>query len=116
MKKLTVELYEQIYKDVIRDVDDYADKSKVRKHNNAHTKIAKLIKEIQDDKEYLEKLFQELLSNEDEKIRLSIAVKCIELNILKEDALKCLNKLYISDNLSGVDKLGIEMTLERYKK
>ena len=116
MKKLTAEIYVEIFKDVIRDVDDYGDKSKVRKHNAAYTKIEKAIKEIQEEREYLIKLFSELLINEDEKIQLSVATKCLEFSILVDEAVECLNKLKTSKSLSGVDKLGIDMTLKRHKK
>lgn len=115
MEKLTAEMYVEIFKDVMRDNNDYSDKNKVRKHNAAHTKIAKLIKEIQDDKRYLEELFGSLLLNEDDKIKLSVATKCLELNVLSDKAIECLNSLKTSNLLSGIDKMGIGITLDRYK-
>ena len=116
MKKLTVEMYVEIYKDIIRNVDDYADKAKVKKHNAAYTKLDKLLKEIEEDKPYLEELFGALMLNEDDKVKLSAATNCLNLNILTNKALECLNDLQNSNSLLGIDKLGIEMTLKRKNK
>ena len=114
MKNLTAEMYVEIFKDVIRNVDDYGDKNAVRKHNKAYAKIDKLINKIKKDKEYLKQLFGELLKNKDEKIILNISAKCLEFNVLTQQAIMCLNNLRNSKTLSGLDKMGIDIILKKH--
>lgn len=116
MDKLTAEMYVEIFKDVIRDVESYADKAAVKKHNAAYTKIAKEINKIRDDREYLTKLFDTLLTNEDDKIKLAIANDCLQLDILTDKAIECLNQLKTSTTLAKIDLMGIDITLDYHTK
>jgi hypothetical protein len=116
MDKLTAEMYVKIFKDVIRDVESYADKTAVKKHNAAYTKIAKEINKIRDDREYLTKLFGTLLTNEDDKIKLAVANDCLQLDILTDKAIECLNQLKTSTTLAKIDLMGIDITLDYHTK
>ncbi|MBQ2864105.1 MAG: hypothetical protein IJE91_01405 [Clostridia bacterium] len=116
MEKITAEMFEQIFQDIITNTNDYADKNKVKKHNAAHNKISKLLKDVESDKKYLTQLFKALLQSNNDKIKLSVATKCLEFDVLTPEAIECLNKLYLLNTLPGLDKLSIELTLKKYNK
>jgi len=94
MKKIIdEEMYVEIFKDIIRDNNDYGDKSKVKKHNAAATKISKLIKVVENDKEYLSQLYLTLLNNEDIMLRHWVACDCLNQKVNEEKAVNVLKQI-----------------------
>ena len=91
-KRIDEEMYIEIFKDIIRDNNDYGDKSKVRKHNAAATKIAKQIDKIE-DVEYLSQMYLNLLNNQDEMIRHWVASDCLNKKVNEDKAVEILNQI-----------------------
>ena len=91
-KRIDEEMYIEIFKDIIRDNNDYGDKSKVRKHNAAATKIAKQIDKIE-DVEYLSQMYLNLLSNQDEMIRHWVASDCLNKKVNEDKAVEILKQI-----------------------
>jgi len=91
-KRIDEEMYLEIFKDVIRDNNDYGDKSKVRKHNAAATKIAKQIEKIEDI-EYLSQMYLNLLNNDDEMVRHWVACDCLNKKVNEEKAVEILKQI-----------------------
>ena len=91
-KRIDEEMYVEIFKDIIRDNNDYGDKSKVRKHNAAATKIAKQIDKIE-DVEYLSQMYLNLLNNQDEMIRHWVASDCLNKKVNEDKAVAILKQI-----------------------
>lgn len=91
-KRIDEEMYIEIFKDIIRDNNDYGDKSKVRKHNAAATKIAKQIDKIE-DVEYLSQMYLNLLNNQDEMIRHWVASDCLNKKVNEDKAVEILKQI-----------------------
>ena len=91
-KRIDEEMYIEIFKDIIRDNNDYGDKSKVRKHNAAATKIAKQIEKIEDI-EYLSQMYLNLLNNQDEMIRHWVASDCLNKKVNEDKAVEILKQI-----------------------
>ena len=92
-KRIDEEMFIEIFKDVIRDNNDYGDKKKGRKHDAAVTKLEKMIKDVSSDKEYLTQIFSNLLSNEDPLLRRYVSSYCLRYNVLEDNAVITLNQL-----------------------
>ena len=112
MKKLNEELYIEIFKDIIRNNDDYGDKAKCRKHNAAANKLFKLTKSIADDKDYLINLYTKLLNTDDLRLQEWIAWECLNNNVMKDVALKTLKAI---GEKNPVKKESIELILKMRK-
>ena len=71
--------------------NDYADKLKVKLHNTVSKKIIRLKNEMKqfDSKEVL----CMLLDYEDDRVKLNAASLCLEMNILREQAVAVLEKI-----------------------
>ena len=91
-KRIDEEMYIEIFKDIIRDNNEYGDKSKVRKHNAAATKIAKQIDKIE-DVEYLSQMYLNLLNNQDEMIRHWVASDCLNKKVNEDKAVEILKQI-----------------------
>ena len=91
-KRIDEEMYIETFKDIIRDNNDYGDKSKVRKHNAAATKIAKQIDKIE-DVEYLSQMYLNLLNNQDEMIRHWVASDCLNKKVNEDKAVEILKQI-----------------------
>lgn len=113
MKKvLNEKLYVEIFKDIIRNNDDYSDKAKGRKHNKAAAKLNKLTKEIVGDKEYLCNMYNNLLNTDDEVLKEWVAWECLNNKVLEDNAISILKDIANADpNKKGL----IEMMLKQKK-
>lgn len=92
-KAINEKLYIEIFKDIIRNNDDYSNKEKVKKHNIAVTKLNKLTKEILEDKEYLCDMYNNLLNTEDERLKEWVSWECLNHKVLEDKAISILKDI-----------------------
>lgn len=76
--------------------EDYADKSKVKANNAAMAKLRKLRSEIQ--KNSKEEILSTLLNHEDDRVQLSAAAACLDLNVYVEQAILTLKRISKASN------------------
>lgn len=76
--------------------EDYADKSKVKANNAAMTKQRKLRSEIQRNGK--EEVLSTLLNHEDDRVQLSAAAACLDLNVYVEQAILTLKRISKASN------------------
>ena len=72
-------------------VDDYLDKSKVKKNNLSFRKLEKLKNKMK--KECKEEEIYPLLLNEDDRVKINAAQLCFQMNILVDKAAKVLKDI-----------------------
>ena len=112
MKNFGVIEFKEIFKNVITNNDDYADKSKVKKHNVAMTKLSKEIEDVSKDKDLLINLFGLLLNDENSFIKRYISAECLKYEVLQDKAVSVLKMLLKDDK----HKFNAEIILKQYKK
>lgn len=79
--------------DVILEKADYAIACTRRKHNNAHTKISRIVKDVCNCPYEAERFFIDLMQNEDLKVKLIAAGYALSNNICSESARSILSAL-----------------------
>ena len=80
-KERYVKKYIELYAKLCKNPDDYADKSKIRKNNKAARALYVLDSELRKDIVLMEKVYSDLLENEDKCIRQSTASGCLAANL-----------------------------------
>lgn len=79
-------LYIQYCSSLLVDKDDYADKQKLKIHNSAAKKLNTICEELRVDIPYATELLSDLLENENEQVKLTVASHCLRLDICKDRA------------------------------
>ena len=85
-----------------------------RKNNQLYNKAAKLFQNIEHDRELAERLFDELLNNDNPYVRLGVAVHSISLGLHLNRCKRVLKD--IKRKCDGYLQLSADMTLETWKE
>ena len=112
MKNFDIVEFKKIFDKVITNKDDYADRTRVKKHNLAMTKLNKEIEKLSIDKSLLINFCSTLLKDENDYIKRFVSAECLKYEILQEEAVQILTELLKDDN----HKLNAEIILKQYKK
>ena len=91
--------------------EDYVDKSKVKKHNQALKKLSLLIAEINENER--ENVLSNLLSHCDSRVVINAASFSLQFGVLFEEARKALEKILASECDSTII-FSAEILLKRY--
>ena len=106
-----VEKYLEICSALCKNPDDYT-KANVKRHNEAMVELQSFVEELVKDREKAEKVFAELMDNEDIAVQASVCGNCLKYDILTEKAEKRLKKISRSKNYHS---FGAEMTLKVWR-
>lgn len=79
-KEEYVEKYIKLWMKQISNPEDYGSETKVKAHNKAARELHLLCEELHKDGFMSEKVYGELIANEDQRIRQSAASACLKLN------------------------------------
>ncbi len=89
-------------------MDDYAERKRVKAHNRAMDTLAKLETELTAHE------FQQLLTHEDERVRLNAAAACLRRKIFCEEAAAVLREIEAHSD-DGTLSLAAKMVLRTMK-
>lgn len=92
--------------------NDYADKSKVRRHNAAYKKLYKLQDEMK--RNMSEEALLMLLNHEDDRVKVNAASFCLQWGILGGQSVQTLKKVVAASGDRTI-RLSAEMLLQKYQ-
>lgn len=97
-------------------LDDYGDKSKVRKHNTKMRKLHKLYLEITKDPIIADAVFLKLLNHESEDVRTAAAGRCLTSGYHLDKAVQIMEYAAREDNPNGMQSVEASISLEAWRK
>lgn len=97
-------------------LDDYGDKSKVRKHNAKMRKLHKLYLEIIKDPIIADAVFQKLLDHESVDVRTAAAARCLDPGYHLDKAVQIMEYAARKDNPNRIQYLDASIALEAWRK
>lgn len=89
--------------------NDYADKNKVKVHNEASKKLLQLQEEMKKI-DYLE-ILQDLLNHDDDRVKINAASFCFRMNVYREKVVNVLKSIINTSNDNTI-RFSAEMILE----
>ena len=92
--------------------NDYANKQKVKKHNEAAKKLNKLQDEMKQN--IREETLCMLLNHEDDRVKINAASFCLHSKVLVEQSVLTLKKI-IADSDDSTICFSAKMLLQKYK-
>ena len=111
-------IFEYVTSVIKMDETDYADKKSVRQHNRLADRIRAIACEIDHMNPTIKRSFYELLSHENETVRIWASHHILEVmnydNMCREKALKFIS--HIADTDDGISGLGNKMWLKGWLK
>ena len=109
-------IFEYVTSVIKMDETDYADKKSVRQHNRLADRIRAIACEIDHMNPTIKRSFYELLSHENEMVRIWVAHHILEVmnydNMCRGKALKIIS--YVAYKTDGINSLGNKMWLEMW--
>ena len=109
-------IFEYVTSVIKMDETDYADKKSVRQHNRLADRIRAIACEIDHMNPTIKRSFYELLSHENETVRIWVAHHILEVmnydNMCRGKALKIIS--CVADKNDGIHGLGNKMWLEKW--
>lgn len=114
MKEIKEDIINQYIKQFItlcRKTGNYDNKIGVVRHNRAVKQLEKLHEEVKENKEMAEKIYNKLMNQEEESVRVTAASYCLAMNIKTEKAEEVLKEI-IQKGKSPVERLEAKMTIK----
>lgn len=109
-----IDEYIKKYIELCFELDDYS-KEGVKKHNKAMKKLAKLFRQLEDDKELATVVYDSLMNHGDQRVRATAAAHSLGLNVNLTKAQKVLKEI-MQNSPEPLSRFNAEMTLQVWKE